>query len=162
MNPIELSGRSMFSERIAAAAIREGGTVYTGAHHHQIIRYMVPMLKIQTVTGEQGFITNTNRYVDRKEAAIIALAAEQIKQDQLSDGVTLFSEYLWSVPDWVFVPGSGPKIQIDPRRKAPFYCPFGGNHDDPPEVRDFPWSSKDALFEHIRTNHRWVKIRGGV
>jgi len=89
-------------ERIAAAAILEQDIVFTGAHHHQIIRYVAPLLKIRTSRGRQGFITNLNRFVGRAEAAQIAFGAGQV--DRLHD--SLMSEMLFNVPDWVFVPGS--------------------------------------------------------
>lgn len=92
--------------RIAASAIRQDEVVYTGAHHHQIIRYMAPMLGIPTVTGEQGFITNGNNFVGREEAMRIALSASQVTAGKTHHARDLFSEDLWSVPDWVFVPGS--------------------------------------------------------
>jgi len=85
-------------ERIAAAAIRIDGTVYTGPHHHQIFRY-IRALKQSNPISEQGFITNTNRYVNRFEAGKIAFDAKQI--DHLTE--CLFSEDLWSVHDNVFL-----------------------------------------------------------
>lgn len=42
----------------------------------------------------QGFITNTNRFVDREEAAIIALNSKQISKLNYSN-VTLYSEDLY-------------------------------------------------------------------
>jgi len=95
---------SQDSERIVAAAIREGGIVFTGPHHHQIIRYVVPLLGIRTSKGEQGFITDTNRFVSRAEAARIAFAAGQRDEDAGS----LFSEQLWEVPDRTFCPAGEP------------------------------------------------------
>lgn len=89
-------------ERVMAAAIREGGVVYTAPHHAQIIHYLVPLLGIRRVSGEQGFITSHNRFVSRAEAARVALAAGQTTKNEGS----LFSEQLWIVPDYVFVPGS--------------------------------------------------------
>lgn len=83
-------------ERIVAAAIRRDGVIFTGPHHHQIFRYMVPMLGVKRITGEQGFVASRNRFVGREEGARIAFASGQIKEEQ----DTLFSESLWSVSDW--------------------------------------------------------------
>lgn len=94
-------------ERIVAAAIRENGIILTGPHHHQIIRYSVPLLGIKTSRGEQGFITNTNRFVSRIEAAGIAFSAGQVAVG--IDG--LFSEQLWSIPDDTFCPARPTLLQ---------------------------------------------------
>jgi len=83
------------NERIVAAAIRRKGVVFTGAHHHQIIRYMAVTLGLKTVTGEQGFVTSAGHFVSRATAARIALASGQRDEDAGS----LFSEQLWSLPD---------------------------------------------------------------
>ena len=89
-------------EQIAAAAIRINGTVFTGPHHHQIFRYLRAM-KHSDPVSEQGFITNTNRFVNRFEAGKIAFEAKQMTY--LTE--CLFSEDLWSVHDNVFL-GKGP------------------------------------------------------
>lgn len=44
------------------------------------------------VTGEQGFLTSTGRFVDRVEAKKIAIEAGQIKESQFSQ---LYSEDVW-------------------------------------------------------------------
>lgn len=44
---------------------------------------------------KSGFVTNTGRYVGRKEAREIALAAGQIKDDETYQPDTLFSEDVW-------------------------------------------------------------------
>lgn len=87
-------------ERIVAAAIQQDGVVYTGPHHHQIIRYMVALpLGIKTVKGVQGFITSANRFVGREEAVGVAAKAGQIEHlSELPHG--LFSEQLWEVTDY--------------------------------------------------------------
>lgn len=43
----------------------------------------------------QGFVTDAGRYVDRYEAAQIAIAAGQIDERDLSPTGQLFSEDLW-------------------------------------------------------------------
>lgn len=45
----------------------------------------------------QGFLTNENRFVDRKEAAKIAMLAKQI--DKWKEGQILISEELWCEKD---------------------------------------------------------------
>jgi len=86
------------TERLVAAAIRREGVVFTGAHHHQIIRYMARTLDIDVVNGEQGFVTSANRFVTRVQAASIAIAAGQVKREKV--GVALFSEQLWNLSDY--------------------------------------------------------------
>lgn len=70
------------------------GVVICGHRHPHCI------YTINAVTGKkqhelqpwvQGFLTNLNRFVDRKEAAQIAFAAGQIKHEQ----ITLFSEDIY-------------------------------------------------------------------
>ncbi len=46
-------------------------------------------------TEEQGFLTSTNRWVDRKEAAEIAVKSNQVKQEDLNSRLGLFSENLY-------------------------------------------------------------------
>jgi hypothetical protein len=47
-------------------------------------------------TEEQGFLTNTNRFVDRLEALEIAKNANQLKPDErINEHVGLFSENLY-------------------------------------------------------------------
>lgn len=85
------------SERIVAAAIKREGVVFTGAHHHQIIRYMCKTLDIDAVVNApQGFVTSENRFVSRVEAAVIAFKAGQTKRTY--DG--LCSEQLWNLSDY--------------------------------------------------------------
>jgi hypothetical protein len=86
-------------ERITAAAIREGRNVYTGPHHATIIHYIAKCAGITPVRGEQGFVTNTGRFVSRKEALGIAVAAGQVTADPLfGSPAGLMSEDLWIVP----------------------------------------------------------------
>jgi len=75
------------------------GTVVCGHRHGHCINTVYTLSKLRTVTfaedatgeHEQGFLTNTNRFVDREEAAKIAFAAGQIKKEL----VTLYSEDLY-------------------------------------------------------------------
>lgn len=80
--------------RITAAAIVQDGQMFTGRRHHEIISMIVRHMGIRPVTGKQGFVTNEGRFVDRKEAARIALEAGQVKELKSGSG-ELFSEDLW-------------------------------------------------------------------
>lgn len=78
------------------------GIVVCGRRHHDIISSVKALSGLRTVTFsedavgefEQGFITNLNRFVSRKEAAIIAIEAKQLKEGVLSVE-KLFSEDLY-------------------------------------------------------------------
>ena len=77
-------------EKIAAAALRHAGKVYTGATHFEIIRKLIPQLDPQMVSAialdaEDGFVTDTGRFVTRAEGFRIAKQAEQIAQPELAD-----------------------------------------------------------------------------
>lgn len=82
-------------ERIVAAAIqcRCDGKVYTASRHHQVIEKL-HYLSYQKPYGQQGFVTDRGRFVDRVEAAEIAVKAGQI--EKLKYGNRLFSE--WVLP----------------------------------------------------------------
>jgi len=95
----------MSSEHITGVAIKDkDGEVHfmsKPARHHHVIWWMrgrINQLIGATKTwdyepAEQGFITNTGRYVNREEALEIATNANQlIKEVRLS---MLFSEDLW-------------------------------------------------------------------
>lgn len=78
---------------ITLAAIEYGGVIYTGKRHHLIIKDMV---NSQVPGGakrfhNQGFVTNEGEYLNRKEAARIALLAGQIEKLSYSED-ELFSE----------------------------------------------------------------------
>jgi len=80
----------MEQEKIKAAAIkRSDGIVSTGKHHAEII--LASPLETCKKDSTQGFVTNLNRFVNRKEAAKIAFKAGQIE----ADGGGLLSEELW-------------------------------------------------------------------
>jgi len=96
------------TERIIAAAIQYSGlpsfksgeaahskwsivvSLSPPARHHDII-YLVTR-NLQEI--EQGFLTSGGRFVDRKEALQIALAAKQIEAPKFQPD-ELFSEDLW-------------------------------------------------------------------
>ena len=75
------------------------GLVVVGHRHPDIIRTVYNLRGLRTVefgpnavgAHEQGFVTNTNRFVGREEAAQIAYAAGQISEPTTQ----LFSEDLY-------------------------------------------------------------------
>lgn len=81
---------------IVAAAIRQHGKVYSvpapGRHHNVIYRIARIEGKYQP-DAEQGFLTEEGIFVDRIEAARIAMESKQI--EQLNWPPNLFSEDLW-------------------------------------------------------------------
>lgn len=87
-------------EIIICAAIRmSDGYLVRGHRHHNCIRTAseIPKYEGEKWHGDdQGFITSTGRYVDRKEAFEIASKANQLKYD-LSRATTkeLYSEDLY-------------------------------------------------------------------
>ena len=84
------------TERIVAVAINQDGTVYSlpppNRHPHLINQVIWPIIK-RMVNGEQGFLTNTGRFVDRVEGAKIAVDSGQIPF--LRWPPLLYSEDLW-------------------------------------------------------------------
>lgn len=76
----------------------ESGYVICGHRHHNcfmtanILQLTHEYSKIEK---EQGFITNINRFVDRKEALKIAIDANQLKVDNQCNYKQLFSEDLY-------------------------------------------------------------------
>ena len=77
------------------------GVVLCGWRHGNIIAQMTILEGLRTVTNgensvgdyEQGFLTNLNRFVDRKEAMIIAKSANQLIRTPF--GEELYSEDLY-------------------------------------------------------------------
>lgn len=75
------------------------GIVITGYRHGQCIWLMYSLTGLRSVTNaedatgesEQGFLTSKNRFVDRKEAAIIAMQNGQVKEQI----IYLYSENLY-------------------------------------------------------------------
>jgi len=90
-------------ERIDRAAIKHAdGTVFTvprPGRHHTVIAHMReqgkpfrdPKFQQRHV---QGFVTDTGRFVDRKEACAIARAAGQLIR-KTGGSKTLYSEDVW-------------------------------------------------------------------
>lgn len=85
-------------ETIVKAAIKRNGKVYTGFRHALILDSMRIDGVVVTVENplkmeEQGFVTNTDRFVNRIEAANIAFNAGQIKAGINSlDSYQIFKE----------------------------------------------------------------------
>lgn len=87
----------MSNERIISVAISAFGIVASlpaPARHGDVLRKLWDFNQT-VVVGEdrQGFLTNTGRYVNRRDAAVIALAAGQL--DKLYAPPDLYSEDLW-------------------------------------------------------------------
>lgn len=84
-------------ETVEAAAIRYEGEIYTiprPARHHDITFLMSELGLGPDTMRDQGFVTSTGRFVDRKEACEIAKAAKQIKV-KTGPSHVLFSEDVW-------------------------------------------------------------------
>jgi len=71
------------------------GFVIAGRRHHNCFavlgQILQPNLEYKALDDIQGFLTNTNRFVDREEGGRIAFEAGQTKELKK----TLFSEDLW-------------------------------------------------------------------
>jgi len=79
------------------------GLVFCGHRHPHCLYTMCAVTGLRSVTnaedgvGEhiQGFLTNKNRFVDRKEGWVIADEAKQIIDYSYGGSVTLYSENLY-------------------------------------------------------------------
>lgn len=73
------------------------GIVFSGHRHLQCQRQMnlVTGKRAAEVEEIQGFLTNKNRFVDRKEAAQIAINEDQILDKSISNIESLYSEDLY-------------------------------------------------------------------
>ncbi len=82
---------------IKEAAIRLGGAdgqVYTGRRHSDVIRSLAIEGFHLPIQGEQGFVTMEGEFLDREEAAKVALQCGQITKLRFSN-TELFSEDLY-------------------------------------------------------------------
>jgi len=75
------------------------GMVFCGHRHPHCMHNMIAITGKRSVTPEcgeyvQGFLTDTNRFIDRVEGAKIALACGQIKELEYSK-TKLYSEDLY-------------------------------------------------------------------
>lgn len=84
-------------ERIVAAALIAGGVIcFTPApgRHHHVIHALAKNRAGEMSHGDQGFVTNTGRFVDREEGLAIAKSAGQIIKKNGNER-ELYSEDLW-------------------------------------------------------------------
>ena len=83
-------------EQIIAVAIHQFGVILSlpsPARHHSIIRNAHEGFN-PPITGEQGFLTSTGRFVNRRDAWVIAQNAEQMIAHTGPER-ELYSEDLW-------------------------------------------------------------------
>lgn len=85
-------------ETVKAAAIRQNGKVYhveSPGRHGDVFRHMHE-IGVIFEENEQGFLTDQDRFVNRKEAWHIAIQANQIiRTFETSTVDELFSEHVW-------------------------------------------------------------------
>lgn len=84
------------SERIISVAISAFGLISSlpaPARHHDVLRKLFDLKELALPGETQGFLTNTGRYVNRRDAAVIALGAGQT--EKLISPPELYSEDLW-------------------------------------------------------------------
>ena len=80
--------------KIVESAITQDGKIYTGRRHHNVIADMVNTHKLPIpIKGEQGFVDENGKFLDRLEGADLALKSGQIQK--LSWPPNLYSEDLW-------------------------------------------------------------------
>src|SRR5574337_728269 len=79
-------------EKIAAAAIRVGNEIYTAPTHFAAMQAIISVPGVDPATvadmllrGEDGFITDQGRFVDRAEAFQIASLSGQMGAHELAD-----------------------------------------------------------------------------
>jgi hypothetical protein len=91
-------------EFIICAAIRidDSGKVYYGHRHNHCLEALCGELswfmnrqEVSGIKKTQGFITSQNRFVDRKEGLVIALANDQVLGKKEIRGDELYSEDLY-------------------------------------------------------------------
>lgn len=74
----------------------KSGMVFCGRRHHNCFIPLETAFPERKKTDvKQGFITSLDRYVDRKEAMEIAIAAGQVDNDETNIGMDLISEDLY-------------------------------------------------------------------
>ncbi|TRD03832.1 hypothetical protein FJV76_14450 [Mesorhizobium sp. WSM4303] len=84
------------SERIISVAISAFGIIASlpaPARHGDVLRKLQDFNPLIIRGERQGFLTDAGRFVNRRDAAVIALAAGQI--DKLMSAPDLYSEDLW-------------------------------------------------------------------
>ena len=70
--------------KIAAAAVRIGRTIYIGSTHFEASRKFIDLPGMAEAKTEDGYVTDTGRFVDREEAFKIAVANRQV-YDEFAD-----------------------------------------------------------------------------
>jgi hypothetical protein len=92
----------MWGETITCAALRRDFLIVSlprPTRHHDVIRELDAVRDGAAHGAEQGFITSTGRFVDRKQALAIATAAGQITTKH-GNPDELYSEDVWSEDAW--------------------------------------------------------------
>jgi len=83
--------------KIAHAAIRAAdGRIFwvpRPGRHHDVISFMVEEHEVSPIGGVQGFVTDGAAFLDREEAARVALVSGQVRE--LGWPPLLYSEDLW-------------------------------------------------------------------
>lgn len=77
----------------------DSGIVFCGLRHHNCLYQKCSLTGLadhESGKNIQGFLTNRNRFVDRKEGLVIAIKANQVNVDNLGNPlIGLFSEDLY-------------------------------------------------------------------
>jgi hypothetical protein len=82
-------------EKIVSSAIIHRGVIYAGKRHHHCIAAIKEEIGERTPGSDpRGFLTDTGRFLNRVEAAKLALANGQVDKLHYSSTM-LFSEDLW-------------------------------------------------------------------
>lgn len=68
-------------EKIAGAAIRVGTKIYVGTTHFEASEKYINLHEVVAFPTEDGYVTDTGRFVDREEAFRIAVAMGQAQGD---------------------------------------------------------------------------------
>lgn len=83
-------------EMINHVAIKQGDNLYIATkpcRHYHLIKLILKEENIEFVNGEQGFVDEFGNFINRKDAAKIAIDSGQISELKWSP--SLFSEDLW-------------------------------------------------------------------
>jgi hypothetical protein len=78
---------------IVAAAIKKGDFIWTGRRHAEIIPMVIEDVGETVKSEDQGFFTDSERFVNRREALAIVQANGQVPKS--FNKSTLLSEHLW-------------------------------------------------------------------
>jgi len=81
---------------IVSSVVWHRGQMFFGKRHNDCIRAAVKETKIKPVIGDQGFLTNDGKYLNRYEAAHYVKEINQpLHGRHKFDGIQLCSEDLW-------------------------------------------------------------------